>query len=120
MAEPAAKTETLPRWNLADLYQGIDSPAIGADLAAALAESKTFRKEFEGRLASLDGDAFAGAIKRYEAIQEKLGRVMSYAQLVYAEAMTDPKHAKFYQSSQERVTDISVELLFFTLEINCI
>jgi len=118
MAEPAAKTEALPRWNLADLYPGIDSPAIGADLAASLAESKTFRKEFEGRLASLDGDAFAAAIRRYEAIQERLGRVMSYAQLVYAEAMTDPKHAKFYQSSQERVTDISVELLFFTLEIN--
>jgi len=118
MAEPAAKSETLPRWNLTDLYPGIDSPAIGEDLAAARGESKAFRREFEGRLASLDGDALAASVRRYEAIQERLGRVISYAQLVYAENMTDPAHARFYQSSQERVTDISVELLFFTLEIN--
>jgi oligoendopeptidase F len=118
MAQPAERTAPLPTWNLADLYPGLDSPAIGSDLTDAHADAKAFRQQYEGRLAALDGDALAAGVRRYEAIQERLGRVMSYAQLVYAENMTDPARAKFYQSSQERVTDIGVELLFFTLELN--
>ena len=51
-------------------------------------------------------------------MQEVLGRIMSYAQLVHAGNMTDPEIGRFYQTMQERVTDISTELLFFTLEMN--
>jgi oligoendopeptidase F len=43
---------------------------------------------------------------------------MSYAQLVYAGNVTDTEIGRFYQSMQERVKDISAEILFFTLELN--
>ena len=45
-------------------------------------------------------------------------RVGSYAQLVYAGNMSDPENGRFYQTIQERITDISAETIFFTLEIN--
>jgi len=123
MAQPlerpeADATDALPRWNLADLYPSMDAPALGRDLETARDDARGFRQDFEGKLAGLDGDALAGAIRRYEAMQDCIGRIISYAQLVYAENMTDAKHAQFYQSMQERVTDISVDTLFFTLEIN--
>ena len=118
MASIAATAENLPTWSLTDLYPSIDSPELAKDLDTALSDGRAFRKAFEGKLASLDGDALADAVRRFETIQERLGRVMSYAQLVYAENMTDPARAKFYQSCQERVTDIGVEVLFFTLELN--
>ncbi len=47
-----------------------------------------------------------------------LGRIGSYSQLAYSQNMSDPAVGKFYQTMQERTTDIANDLLFFTLEIN--
>ncbi|NIR30358.1 MAG: M3 family oligoendopeptidase, partial [Gammaproteobacteria bacterium] len=58
------------------------------------------------------------AIAEYERIDETLGRVMSYASLLFSGDIDDPAKARFYQTMQERVTDISTHVLFFTLELN--
>ena len=47
-----------------------------------------------------------------------LGRLISYAALLYAGNTTDPARAKFYGDVQERITAASLHLLFFTLELN--
>jgi oligoendopeptidase F len=47
-----------------------------------------------------------------------MGRLMSYAGLVYAGDTTDPEGAKFYGDTQERITAASSDLLFFQLELN--
>ena len=57
-------------------------------------------------------------MKRYEAIDDLLGRLISFASLVHAENTTDPVRAKFYGDVQERITAASSHLLFFTLELN--
>ena len=108
----------LPVWDLTDLYPGSDSEALRDDLDRSEAEAKDFRRRYECTLASLDGAALGAAVARYEALSETLGRVMSYAQLVYSGDMSDPEVGRFYQSMQERTTTISSEILFFTLEIN--
>ncbi len=108
----------LPNWNLSDLYNGPEAIEIRRDLTAAADRSKVFRKTHEGKLAGLSGAALLAAIEEYEAIQELLGKVMSYAQLVYAANMADPQLARFQQEMNERANDISVETLFFSLEIN--
>ncbi|MGL4495661.1 MAG: M3 family oligoendopeptidase [Beijerinckiaceae bacterium] len=126
-AEPAAAAMpdlgVLPRWNLADLYPGMDSPELKADLAQAETDTAAFVKTYRGQLEQLttssDGaHALAGAVNAYEALEDRLGRVMSYAGLVYCENTTDPQRAKFYGDMQEKLTALSSELLFFTLEIN--
>lgn len=119
-AGSAAKADLgpLPNWNLADLYAGPDAPEITRDLEAAASRSKAFRKAYEGKLAGLSGTSFLATIEEYEAIQELLGKIMSYAQLLYAGNMADAKIARFQQEINERANDISVETLFFTLEIN--
>ena len=43
---------------------------------------------------------------------------MSYAGLVYAGDTSDPARAKFYGDMQDKITDISTQLLFFQLELN--
>ncbi len=108
----------LPAWNLADLYPAPDSPALEADLKSAAERAKAFNLCHAGRLAALDGAALGAAIADYEAIQEILGRIMSFAQLVYSGDMSDPKIGRFYQSMQERCTAVSTDLVFFTLELN--
>jgi len=108
----------LPVWDLSDLYPAPEAPELTRDLESAEADAKAFQARYQNGLAALDGDALAEAIGTYEAIEEVLGRVMSYAQLIHARDMGDPEAGRFYQNMQERTTDISTALLFFTLELN--
>ncbi len=113
----------LPEWNLADLYAGTDDPQVKGDLDRAAAESLAFEETYKGKLAALAkqadaGSAMAAAVKRYEALDDLLGRLASYASLLHAGDTVDPARAKFYADVQERVTTASTHLLFFTLELN--
>jgi oligoendopeptidase F len=113
---------SLPEWNLADLYPSMESARFAADLGRAATDCKAFADDFRGRLAALAAeDAGAGllpAIQRYEALEDLLGRIVSYAGLVYSGNTTDPARAKFYGDTQEKITAASSELLFFQLELN--
>jgi oligoendopeptidase F len=122
-AKRPAKLGGLPEWNLDDLYPGRDSPEIKRDLEWADDECLSFERAFKGRLQAMAsgagaGQALAEAVKRYEALDDRLGRLSSYASLVYAGDNSDPARAKFYGDMQERITAASLHLLFFTLELN--
>ncbi|MEM9684734.1 MAG: oligoendopeptidase F, partial [Pseudomonadota bacterium] len=108
----------LPNWDLDDLYPGRDSDALKGDLSRIETEANGFRDRYRGTLAALDGAGLGEAIAVYEALQDTMGRIMSFAQLAYSGNVTDPEVGKFYQTMQERVTTISSELIFFTLELN--
>src|SRR6202166_2520352 len=113
----------LPEWNLADLYSGLDDPAIKRDLDRADAECVAFEEAYKGRLTEMagapqGGAALAAAVRRYEAIDDLMGRLGSYAGLVHAGNTVDPARTKFYGDVQERMTSASTHLLFFTLELN--
>jgi oligoendopeptidase F len=114
----AAAVDSLPSWDLSDLYKAPADPALKADLDAAEAAAKAFQAAHEGKVAGLSGDGLAAAIATYETIEEKLGRAMSYAQLVFSGDAQDAANGRFYQTIQERVTAISSHLLFLTLELN--
>lgn len=113
-----SKLDNLPTWDLGDLYKGMDDPALKADMDSAAAKAEMFAKNFQGRLDALSGDDLAKAIADYEALDETLSRVMSYAYLLYAGDVTDSEIGRFFQDCQERVNDISTVVLFFSLELN--
>jgi len=114
----ALTSSELPSWDLSDLYPAPDSPAVEADFAQAEQRAKAFAGMYAGRLAGLSGSALAAAITDYERIEEILGRLASYAQLMFAADSTDGAVGQFYQTVNERVTAISSDLIFFTLELN--
>ena len=126
-AEAAAQTApdlgSLPEWNLADLYPAMDSPEFASDMARAETECRAFAEKWRGKLADMAAAANASetldeAVRGYEALEDLLGRIMSYAGLIYSGDTTDPQRAKFYGDAQERVTNASSDLIFFTLELN--
>ena len=124
-AKSASKEElgTLPEWNLADLYPAMDAPEFLDDLARMAAECKAFAADYQGKLASLlaaenASAALHAAIQRYERIDELMGRLMSYAGLVYAGDTSDPARAKLYGDTQEKLTSAGTDILFFQLELN--
>jgi oligoendopeptidase F len=108
----------LPRWRLSDLYRGTESKALKEDIQECGDRARAFRKAHEGRLARMSGAELAKALEDYQDLQEKLGRIMTFAQLTYAGDVADPKIGRFYQAMQETTTEISAHLLFFTLELN--
>jgi oligoendopeptidase F len=113
----------LPEWNLADLYPSFDAPQVTADLVRAEAECLAFEETYKGKLAEIAAASDAGekmhaAVARFEAIEELLGKLISFAGLLYFSNTTDPQRAKFYGDVRERITAASVHLLFFTLELN--
>jgi oligoendopeptidase F len=117
-AKRAARLGRLPEWDLSDLYDGIESKKLAADLDGALVKAKAFRDKYQGKLAQLSGAELGAAVAGYERLEEALGRIASFAQLVYARDMSDPAIGRFYQTIQERTTLVSTETLFFTLELN--
>ncbi|MGC2203473.1 MAG: M3 family oligoendopeptidase [Stellaceae bacterium] len=108
----------LPEWDLSDLYPGRDSEALTRDLAQLAAEAEHFRNRYQGHLADISGTELGAAVASYERMQEKIGRIMSYASLVHAGNLSDPEIGRFYQTMQERTNAVSTILLFFTLELN--
>jgi oligoendopeptidase F len=124
-AKSATKTKTgkLPEWNLADLYSGIDAPEVTRDLQRMDSECVAFETDYKGKLAERTaaeggGMWLAEAVRRYEAIDDLAGRLGSYAGLVHAGDSLDPTISKFYGDVSERLTNASVHLLFFALELN--
>lgn len=124
VSEGAATLDGLPEWNLSDLYDGMSDPDLARDLVRAADDSATFEARWKGKLteaASKSGDEGLGAAMRdYEALDELMGRIGSYAGLLYSSNTADPAHGKFYGDVQEKLTDASAHVLFFTLELNLV
>src|SRR5215218_9543193 len=116
----SAETPALqgPAWNLGDLYASPEDPRIEEDLTACAGTAAALETDYKGKLALLSGDALAGMLERYEVLEERLGRVYSYASLLFAAHRDDAVIGRFFQGVQERGNDISTRLLFVTLELN--
>ncbi|MGB0411938.1 MAG: M3 family oligoendopeptidase [Pikeienuella sp.] len=108
----------LPEWRLEDLYPGMDSKELRSDFEWLKTEIAAFAGDYQGKLADLDGEGLEQAIRRYEVIQNKSGRIMSYAGLLYQQNSADSDRAKFLSDCDGELTEISAPLVFFTLELN--
>jgi len=108
----------LPEWNLDDLYTGQDAPELKRDLDWLESACASFADDYEGKLDSLDAAGLLTCIQRQERINQIAGRIMSFAGLRYYQLTTDADRAKFMSDAQEKVTNFTTPLVFFTLELN--
>ncbi len=108
----------LPEWDLSDLYPAPDAPEFAADMAAVERDCAAFAADYQGKLATLDASAMAACIARYETIEMTAGRLMSYAGLRYYQNTVDAERAQFIANAQDRITNATTPLVFFSLEFN--
>src|SRR5204863_720065 len=108
----------LPTWNLGDLYSSPTGTDLETDLARATQDADAFAKDYDGKVAGLDGKTLGAAVASFEVLSDLMGRIGSYAQLYYAQDQADPKRGQFSQNVSEKLTDIGAKLLFFRLELN--
>ena len=117
-ASAAINSTELPVWDLSDLYQSMDDPAIERDLTSANETADALIQEGQGKLAGMEGRVLAAFIQRYETIEDVIGRIYSFASLLHAAKSDDAEISRFFQTVRERINDIGTKLLFVTLEIN--
>ncbi|MBR9766013.1 MAG: M3 family oligoendopeptidase [Rhodobacteraceae bacterium] len=119
---PAAEGESpfgkLPEWDLSDLYPAPDATELKRDLDWLEEACTRFATDFEGKLAELDAEGFLDCVLRNEKIQAVSGRIMSYAGLRYYQLTTAGDRVKFMSDMQDKLTNFTTPLVFFTLEIN--
>ncbi|MAO00791.1 M3 family oligoendopeptidase [uncultured Roseovarius sp.] len=108
----------LPEWDLSDLYTSETAPELTRDLDWLHKACADFAADYEGKLATLDAAGLLECIRRDEAISTTAGRIMSYAGLRYYQLTTDGGRAKFMSDCQEKVTNSTTPLVFFSLELN--
>ena len=114
----AAPLGDLPEWDLSDLYTGEDAPELKRDLDWLEEACASFARDFEGKLADLDDAGLLDCVLRNERINSVAGRIMSFAGLRYYQITTDADRAKFMSDMQEKITNFTTPLVFFTLELN--
>ncbi|MCV6584153.1 MAG: M3 family oligoendopeptidase [Marinibacterium sp.] len=108
----------LPEWDLSDLYPGPDAVELKRDLDWLEQACVSFAEDYEGKLTELDAAGLLTCVQRNERINAVAGRIMSYAGLRYYQLTTDADRAKFLSDHQEKITNFTTPLVFFTLEIN--
>ena len=121
-AAAAAELGDLPGWNLADLYPTPASPEFQNDMKKAEADSLAFEAKWKGKLDAAAGktgdEGIGAAVCEFEALEDLMGRIISFAGLTYFTNTTDPANGKFYGDAQSKLTDLGAHLLFFSLELN--
>tara|TARA_R110002050_G_scaffold54754_3_gene123879 strand:+ start:97 stop:1863 length:1767 start_codon:yes stop_codon:yes gene_type:complete len=110
--------KSLPTWNLDAFYKNPKDPNIEKDIQWGKAEAEKFTQDYENKIKDLGAADLVQLIEKYEEIEETLSKVICYAYVYFTEDMSDEKRANFLQQVQEKITDISSGLVFFTLEIN--
>ncbi|MDX2309296.1 MAG: M3 family oligoendopeptidase [Hyphomicrobium sp.] len=110
----------MPEWDLTDLYAAPNAPEVQRDLARAARDAETLKDQCRGRMGELakDGARLALAIEAYEQLSDLMGKLASFAGLLYAADQSDPERAKFYGDVSEKLTRIGTDLIFFELELN--
>ncbi len=108
----------LPEWDLSDLYPSVDAPELKRDMEFLTNECAAFATDYEGKLANLDAKAMLDCVLRYEKIDMVAGRIMSFAGLRYYQKTTDAGRAKFMSDCQDKITNATTALVFFSLEFN--
>ena len=105
----------LPEWDLSDLYSGQDAPELSRDLKWLEEACASFAADYEGKLAGLDATGMLECVLRNERITAIAGRIMSFAGLRYYQLTIDGDRTKFMSDMQEKITNFTTPLVFFTL-----
>ena len=107
------------RWDLSDLFSSHDDPRIEATLNDCHTRAEAFAARFRPAMEhpeTLTAAALLDALKELEIIYEALGRVGSYAGLLYAADTANPDYQNLEQRVEQRSTEIRNLLLFFEIQ----
>ena len=106
-----------PAWDLSDLYNGLEDPAIQTDLQSLSQFASQFRETYWSHVNGLSPIQIADCLHQLEAMYERSGYLYAFPALIF-NANTQDKIAKqAMDRAMEAYTHLQNQLLFFDLEL---
>jgi oligoendopeptidase F len=104
------------QWDLSDLYNSIDDPRLSQDQEKVLEKAEAFSEAYKGEITDLDSTGFKQALEEYEEILEMIGKIGSYAHLIWSTNTSKPEYGKLIQQAKELSSEVHQKLVFFDVE----
>ena len=108
----------MPVWDLSDLYSSASAKEIVKDLKSVEQLSESFASKYEKKLSTLSATEMLICLRSQEKITGLMGRLMSFAALRYYQMTTDVSRTKLLSDIQDKITQLSAKIIFFSLEFN--
>jgi oligoendopeptidase F len=118
MIEKRDVQNSVPEWDLSDLYESLNDKNIQNDLIEIEKLKTKFIEKYRNKVFQLDEKDLLEAVETYENIGEKSAKLATFAYLHKAKDSSDSSIAIFYQNIMDKVSKIESEILFFSLELN--
>lgn len=118
MAEEAPSANGVT-WDLTDLYAGCHDQRITQDLAAAQVTADAFAARYRGTVNVPGGPSaehLLAAIREMEPLYDQIGKVSSFAHLLFAADTATSDHRDLVQRVDQHIAALHNTLLFFELE----
>ncbi len=104
------------QWDLSDLYNSIDDPALENDKEKVVEQAAEFASTYKENVADLDEEGMKQALQEYEELIETVGKIGSYAHLIWSTNTNKPEYGKMKQEASELSSKIHQKLVFFDVE----
>ncbi len=105
------------RWDLSELFAGIDDPQIILTLDEGAGLATQFMKQYKGKLATLTPTQLNDAYGQFEAIFSPLYKVSQYVHLVYSTDTSNDLVKSVVAKVDETKSEIGNMVVFFRLEL---
>ncbi|WP_245874777.1 M3 family oligoendopeptidase [Desulfobulbus oralis] len=105
------------RWNLRFLYENA-GPALEADMARCREASQALADRYAGRVARLTAAGLLDLVRGLEALEERLGRLESYAYLNFITQTEDAPASALMQQIEALTAELGRQTVFFRVEWN--
>src|SRR5690554_1528199 len=103
-------------WNLSDLYESSDDPQLALDKKEILDQADVFSEKYRGKIAQLSVNEFKEMLQDYEALQDKGGKIGSFAYLQWSTNTGNSEFGKLVQETNELSSEINQKLVFLDVE----
>lgn len=103
-------------WDLSDLYASSEDPQLAKDKKDILKEADAFADQYKGRVAELSASEFKSMLEQYEALQDKGGKIGSFAYLQWSTDTGNAAFGKLVQEANELSSELSQKLVFLNVE----
>jgi len=104
------------QWDLSDLYDSIEDSKLQDDKKKVVELADSFASKYKGKVAELDEEQMKQALQDYEQLIEIVGKLGSYAHLIWSTNTSEPKYGKLMQEANELSSEIHQKLVFFDVE----
>lgn len=104
------------QWDLSDLYSSSEDSQLAKDKKDILKEADTFSVQYKGRVAELGAAEFKEMLRAYEALQDKGGKIGSFAYLQWSTDTGNASYGKLVQEANELSSELSQKLVFLNVE----